>query len=54
ARLINHSCSANCNFFEVQNRRFATAVVVSIEKIGPGSEITVDYAADLISVSLAG
>eukprot|EP00644_Phytophthora_capsici_P001375 jgi/Phyca11/105136/e_gw1.10.592.1 len=46
-RFMNHSCAANCRFYEVQNRRFVTVVVVAMEDIQAGSEVTVDYGDEL-------
>ncbi|KAG6955399.1 hypothetical protein JG687_00011228, partial [Phytophthora cactorum] len=54
ARFINHSCSANCAFFEVQNRLFVTVVAMALESIAPDTEVTVDYGDSLWFECLCG
>ncbi|EEY56053.1 uncharacterized protein PITG_08819 [Phytophthora infestans T30-4] len=46
-RFMNHSCAANCRFYEAQNRRFVTVVVVTMEDIRAGSEVTLNYGDEL-------
>ncbi|KAG9404972.1 hypothetical protein AC1031_004070 [Aphanomyces cochlioides] len=46
-RFINHSCDANCGFFEVQNQRHITVVVATTKIILPSEALSVDYGKDL-------
>ncbi|KAE9046153.1 hypothetical protein PR003_g3361 [Phytophthora rubi] len=46
-RFVNRLCQPVAMIVEVANGRRTTAVVVSIQDIHPGKEVTVDYGDDL-------